>query len=111
MRREVSILILQNPGTYSVTPLHGDVQDIPNICQPPKVFLGISVNHSELKDELSLPILRQSLVGSLADRTDKPAPDDRLIALLQIRRGADCNILRDCTIEQALALCETFDTA
>ena len=109
MRREVSIIIKENPESYSVVPLAGDIA-IPNICQPPKFFLGISLAYDELSDPLPFPVLRQDLVGSKARPIKEPQAEDKLIGILSARREADCSILRDCTLEQALALCETFDT-
>ena len=110
MRREVYIIIKENPETYSVVPLAGDVT-IANICQPPKFFLGISLSHDELSDQPELPLLRLDMIGSKARPIEKPQAEDRLVGILSTRKDADCSILRDCTLKQALALCETYDTA
>lgn len=107
MRREVFLVVLQNPEAYSLTRLDGNVTTIPNLCQPPKVFLGISVNRDELGENPPLPILRRDLVGALAHPiTQLSGQEDRLIAILIASRGADCSRLRDCTLEEALDLCE-----
>jgi len=110
MEREVYIVIKDNPETYSVVRLAEDVP-IANVCQPPKLFLGISLFHDEISDQLALPLLRLGLSGSTARLITKPEKKDKLIGLLSTKRDAKCSILRDCTLEQALALCETYDGA
>ncbi len=107
MRREVFLVIRQNPEAFSLTRLDGNVTTIPNLCQPPKVFLGISVNRDELGENPPLPILRRDLIGALAHPVSPPfGQEDQLIAIMVASAKADCSSLRDCTLEEALTLCE-----
>lgn len=76
-------------------------------------MLGLSIDPSELSEDPStFPVLRIGPNGNWAKPTTQIQPTDtQLIVLLQVKQGVDCRAFTDCTLEQAIALCETFDGA
>jgi len=112
-RRIIFFLERQNPERYQIL---SEITDITaETLQPPRTQLGISIAKAELErcQELGLPILRRCLIGQQAQTVASPVstmPDDQFIALLCLKAGVDRRLLHHCTLEQALALCENWDT-
>lgn len=76
----------------------------------PRTKIGISVTFEELGKPYQFPILVPWLRPRQAIIDTNPEPGDTLIALLELKSTPDFATLQTCTLEQALALCETYDS-
>ena len=107
--RTIFFLRRENPERYKVVATHPRITA--EAIQPPKTFLGISISASEVEisQSLGLPVLRHCLATDQAF-TDQKEMTSQFIALLCLKPGVDRSILHTCSLEEALALCETYDT-
>jgi hypothetical protein len=111
MRRTIIFLQRENPERLKIVEEHTEIKT--DTLQPPKTILGISIQATEIEtsESLGLPVVRRCLLTNQAFADRIPEPGCQFIALLCLKAGVDRSALLDCTLKQALALCETYDTA
>lgn len=108
MKRTIFFVKRVNPERYKI------LQELSELTadtvQPPGSMLGISITGTEIDESPPLPVLRRCLVSNEAFPEQIPQPGCQFIALLCLKPGVDRSVLLDCTLEEALALCETYDS-
>ncbi|MBM2820486.1 MAG: hypothetical protein HW405_246 [Candidatus Berkelbacteria bacterium] len=80
--------------------------------QNPHLKIGITAIFAELGDPpYQFPILVRWFSYRQAIIDTNPEPGDESICLLELKDQPDFATLQSCTLEEALALCDTFDTS
>lgn len=110
-RRTIFFLRRINTERYRVVAKHAQITA--ETIQPPNTFLGMSISGPEIEtcQSLGLPVVRRCLNTDQAFADRIPEPGCQFIALLCLKPGVDRSLLHQCTLQEALALCETFDGA